>query len=52
VNEEGTEVGVVQIHPDAVSMEFHMGVQRWSVAVHPATQWKSAMISWRGKPWL
>lgn len=27
-NEEGTEVGVVQVHPDAASMEFHMGVVR------------------------
>jgi hypothetical protein len=26
VNEDGTEVGVVQIHPGAASMEFHMGV--------------------------
>jgi hypothetical protein len=26
VNEDGAEVGVVQIHPDAASMEFHMGV--------------------------
>jgi hypothetical protein len=26
VNEDGTEVGVVQIHPDAASMEFHMEV--------------------------
>jgi hypothetical protein len=26
VNEEGTEVAVVQIHPDAASMEFHMGI--------------------------
>jgi hypothetical protein len=25
-NEDGTEVGIVQIHPDAASMEFHMGV--------------------------
>jgi hypothetical protein len=25
-NEEGTEVGVVQVHPDADSFEFHMGV--------------------------
>ncbi|MDX6640400.1 MAG: hypothetical protein QOF12_1411 [Solirubrobacteraceae bacterium] len=25
-SEDGTEVGVVQIHPDAESMEFHMGV--------------------------
>jgi hypothetical protein len=25
-NEDGTEVGVVQIHPDAASMEFHMQV--------------------------
>jgi hypothetical protein len=28
VNEDGTEVGVVQIHPDAASMEFHMDVIR------------------------
>jgi hypothetical protein len=27
-NEEGTEVGVVQVHPDATSFEFHMGVVR------------------------
>ncbi len=27
-NEEGTEVAVVQVHPDAASMEFHMGVVR------------------------
>ena len=27
-NEDGTEVGVVQIHPDADSMEFHMQVIR------------------------
>jgi hypothetical protein len=26
VNEDGTEVGVVQIHPDAASMAFHMKV--------------------------
>src|SRR3984893_4229443 len=26
VNEDGTEVGVVQMHPDAVSMELHMEV--------------------------
>ncbi len=25
-NEDGTEVAVVQIHPDADSMRFHMGV--------------------------
>jgi hypothetical protein len=28
VNEDGTEVGVVQVHPDADSMEFHMQVVR------------------------
>jgi hypothetical protein len=27
-NEEGTEVGVVQVHPDTDSMEFHMQVVR------------------------
>lgn len=27
-NEEGSEVGVVQVHPDSDSMEFHMGVVR------------------------
>ena len=26
VNEEGTEVGVVQVHPDSASMELHMEV--------------------------
>ena len=26
VDEEGSEVGVVQVHPDAASMEFHMDV--------------------------
>jgi hypothetical protein len=26
VNEEGTEVAVVQVHPDAASMELHMDV--------------------------
>src|SRR5258708_16477612 len=25
VNDEGTEVGVVQVHPDTDSFEFHMG---------------------------
>lgn len=28
VNDEGTEVAVVQVHPDAESFEFHMGVVR------------------------
>ena len=27
-NDEGTEVGVVQVHPDADSFEFHMGMVR------------------------
>lgn len=27
-NEDGTEVAVVQLHPDAASMELHMGVVR------------------------
>ena len=27
-NEDGTEVSVVQVHPDADSFEFHMGVVR------------------------
>ncbi len=27
-NEDGTEVGVVQVHPDTDSMEFHMEVVR------------------------
>jgi hypothetical protein len=27
-NDEGTEVSVVQVHPDADSFEFHMGVVR------------------------
>jgi len=28
VNDEGSEVAVVQVHPDADSFEFHMGVVR------------------------
>ena len=28
VDDDGTEVAVVQVHPDAASMEFHMGVVR------------------------
>lgn len=28
VNDEGTEVAVVQVHPDAHSFEFHMGIVR------------------------
>lgn len=28
LSEDGTEVGVVQVHPDADSMEFHMGMVR------------------------
>jgi len=28
INEERTEVTVVQVHPDAASMEFHVGVVR------------------------
>jgi hypothetical protein len=28
VNDEGTDVAVVQVHPDADSFEFHMGVVR------------------------
>ena len=28
VDDDGTEVAVVQVHPDAESMEFHMGVVR------------------------
>jgi hypothetical protein len=28
VNDEETEIGVVQVHPDADSFEFHMGVVR------------------------
>ena len=28
VNDEGTEVAVVQVHPDADSFEFHMGAVR------------------------
>jgi hypothetical protein len=33
VNDEGTEVGVVQVHPDAESMAFHMQVIRERAAV-------------------
>jgi hypothetical protein len=33
VNDTGTEVGVVQVHPDAASMEFHMEVIRERAAL-------------------
>src|SRR3954454_23797521 len=37
INAERAEVTVVQVHPDAASMEFHMGVVRErAVQVHPA----------------
>src|SRR5260370_33768286 len=32
VNEERTEVGVVQVHPDTDSFEFHMGAVRGRAA--------------------
>jgi hypothetical protein len=43
INRERTEVTVVQIHPDAASMEFHVGVvreraaQAYSESLHATT---------------
>ena len=37
-NEEGTEVAVVQVHPDADSMDFHMNVIAERAAAHTPTR--------------
>ena len=44
-NEEGTEVGVVQVHPDAESMEFHMQVVAdWAARAYAETLEGTASI--------
>ena len=36
VNEDGTEMTIIQVHPDAASMEFHMQVLRDKLGEHVA----------------
>jgi hypothetical protein len=54
VNDDGTEVGVVQVHPDTDSFEFHMGVVGSVPLGHtktPSTQQRASRFSGhRSKP--
>ena len=51
VNEDGTEVGVVQIHPDAASMEFHIEVVAERAArAHAKTLETTTSIQVYGEP--
>ena len=51
VNEDGTEVGVVQIHPNAASMEFHMDVlAERAVGAYAATLEATTSIQVYGEP--
>jgi quinol monooxygenase YgiN len=36
VNEDGTEMTIIQVHPDTASMDFHMQVLRDKLAEHVA----------------
>jgi len=50
-NDEGTEVGVVQVHPDADSFEFHMGAVRERAArAYEETLDATASIQVFGEP--
>jgi quinol monooxygenase YgiN len=51
VNEDGTEVTVVQVHPDADSMLFHMQVAREHISeAYQSTLNKTERIDLYGKP--
>ena len=51
VNEDGTEVTVVQVHPDADSMLFHMQVAREHISeAYQSTLDKTERIDVYGKP--
>ena len=51
VNEDGTEVTVVQVHPDADSMLFHMQVARDHISeAYQSTLEKTKGIEVYGKP--
>jgi hypothetical protein len=50
-NEEGTEVAVVQVHPDAESMAFHMQVVAdWAAAAYAETLDSTTGIQVFGTP--
>jgi hypothetical protein len=50
-SEDGTEVGVVQVHPDAESMEFHMEVVSERAArAYAETLEETTSIAVYGKP--
>jgi quinol monooxygenase YgiN len=51
VNEDGTEVTVVQVHPDADSMLFHMQVAREHISeAYQSTLEKTERMDVYGKP--
>jgi hypothetical protein len=51
VNEDGTEVALLQIHPDAASMEFHIGVVAERAArAHTQTLDATTSIQVYGEP--
>jgi quinol monooxygenase YgiN len=51
VNQDGTEVTVVQVHPDADSMLFHMQVAREHISeAYQSTLEKTERIDVYGKP--
>jgi hypothetical protein len=51
LNADRTEVTVVQVHPDAASMEFHMGVVRERAAsAYAETLDARRIASWRSEP--
>ena len=51
VNEDGTELTVVQVHPDAASMELHMQVAREHISeAYQSVLEKTERIDVYGKP--
>jgi hypothetical protein len=45
LSEDGTEVGIVQVHPDADSMEFHMGWSASGPSVRTRRPWAAPRAS-------
>ena len=51
VNNDGTEVGVVQVHPDSTSMEFHMEtVAEWAAQAYADTLEITSSVQLYGDP--
>jgi hypothetical protein len=51
VNDDGTEVAVVQVHPDAESMEFHLGlIAERAATAYAETVEKTTSIQVFGTP--